>query len=783
MRIGIPLALAFTLILTACSSHSGESIGDPTSPPGDTREVTPPPSMDVSDSGDAEDPPDGVNVDASDVTPPEGGHTSGDESGDVDPEPDSGDVTVPLPLHACVFPPQPPADPVKLVNAFPNLIFSKPVFLTHRGDGSNRLYVVEQEGRIETFENTPLAAGSDLFLDVSDLLIHPTGYTAECGLLGLAFHPDPENPAPVFINYTTNEGGAFRTVISRWSLQAGNPNAVDPASETVILEIPQPYNNHNGGMIGFGPDGLLYIGMGDGGSAGDPLGHGQNKETLLAAILRIDIDSASPYAIPPDNPLMNSAGRDEIYAWGLRNPWRFDFDPLTHELWTGDVGQKQQEEVDIIIKGGNYGWNVTEGDACHLAQTCNTTGFIAPVLTYTHSVGKSITGGAVYRGSEVPSLYGKYIYADYVTKLVFAWEKDGEEPPTEPLLISPAGISSFGVDEQGELHALGLSDGRIRKFVEAFPVPTNPLPPTLSEAHCFSSLETLSPLGGVHPYDVSAPFWADGALKQRWVALPHGTAFSWTEDGELVAPVDTVFLKHFEMQTSTENSPRRLETRVLIVEGPGAVRGHTYRWNEEGTEAHLLQGGATEALAGDSVPEGFTWQYPSAGQCLTCHTDVSGGVLGFNARQLQGTSSAGTTSLQSLLDAGAILPLSSPLPEALPDPADASVDLADRARAYLDSNCSHCHQPDGPTPTALDLRYTTLLEDMSACGLEPEKGSLGIDTPALLMPGSPDQSIVLQRMLAPAESGHRMPPLGSLLADPLGTSVIQAWIVALEQCP
>jgi uncharacterized repeat protein (TIGR03806 family) len=709
----------------------------------------------------------------------------GEESGDVPPDvtPDPDIVVEPPPPHACVFPPQPAPEPVELVDAFPGLVFSKPLFLTHRPDDSNQLFVVEQDGRIRVFDNDPGATSANTFLDIGDLLSYPPGYTAECGLLGLAFHPNADDPAPVFVNYTTNIGGAFRTVVSRWSLMPDDPDVVDPGSESVVIEINQPYNNHNGGMIAFGPDGHLYIGMGDGGSAGDPQGNGQNTETLLGAMLRIDIDSASPYAIPPDNPLVGIAGRDEIHAWGLRNPWRFSFDPVTDELWTGDVGQKALEEVDIIVRGGNYGWDIVEGTECYQATNCNIEDFIAPVLTYPQTVGKSITGGAVYRGASVPSLYGKYVYADYVTKLVFAWEKDATPPPTEPLLISPSGISSFGLDAAGELYALGLLDGKVRRFVETLPTGGDPLPPTLSDTGCFVDAPSLAPLGGVHPYSVSAPLWSDGASKQRWVAVPHGEPIARSVSGDLVPPPETVLIKHFAISLDASETDRKLETRFLVVDGPGAVRGYTYRWNPEGTEAHLLKSGAAETLSGPALSEELTWQYPSSAQCQTCHTDISGGVLGFRAAQLQGLDASGLTVLEALVTAGAVAPYAGPLPPAFADPSDPAAELFERARSYLDANCANCHQPSGPTPTNLDLRHGTPVGDMEACDVAPKKGDLGVDGAILLSPGSPETSTLLDRMLALPASGHRMPPLGSSQIDPLGTSVIHDWIDTLEQCP
>jgi glucose/arabinose dehydrogenase len=354
----------------------------------------------------------------------------------------------------------------QLQEAFPNLVFEWPVDLQHSGDASHRLFVVEQAGRIRILPNSASATATKLFLDISDRVASG----GEMGLLGLAFHPDYKNNGFFFVNYTRTN--PRQTVISRFKVSA-DPDVVDKSSEQILLTIDQPYSNHNGGQTLFGPDGYLYIGLGDGGSGGDPQNNSQNLKSLLGKILRIDVNAApadKAYAIPADNPFAgNTMGfREEIFAYGLRNPWRFSFD-ATGKLWCADVGQNSWEEINIIRKGGNYGWRIMEGLHCYLPSAgCDTTGLILPIFEYAHNAagGYSITGGHIYYGSSVPQLQGRYLFADYVSHKIWSlgyYGPDPAKPIVEELTTAPAGISSFGKDESGELYICAF-DGKIYKF-------------------------------------------------------------------------------------------------------------------------------------------------------------------------------------------------------------------------------------------------------------------------------------------------------------------------------
>ncbi|WP_411031772.1 PQQ-dependent sugar dehydrogenase [Spongiimicrobium sp. 3-5] len=358
----------------------------------------------------------------------------------------------------------PPAEgTLGIVNAFPELRFSRPVDFQSPADGTNRIFVVEQQGTIRVFENTNTVSESSVFLDIQDLV---SDVEDEMGLLGLAFHPDYNSNGFFYVCYSASRS---LSVVSRFQVSSADAAIGDPLSETVLLEIPQPFTNHNGGQLAFGPDGMLYIASGDGGSGGDPQGNAQNRANLLGAVLRIDVNNTEDglnYAIPSDNPFTgDSEFRGEIFAYGLRNPWRISFDTQTGVLWAGDVGQDKLEEIDIIESGNNYGWNILEGTDCFLDATCDQNGLTAPVFEYNHDNGDvSITGGYVYRGNALPQLQGLYVYADFVTGRI--WALTINQNPVNALLVnSGLNIASFGTDQENELYICSF-DGSIYKFEE-----------------------------------------------------------------------------------------------------------------------------------------------------------------------------------------------------------------------------------------------------------------------------------------------------------------------------
>lgn len=357
--------------------------------------------------------------------------------------------------------PFPPMPTIRLVTAFSAL--KAPVGLYHAGDGSGRVFIVEQRGTIQV--RKPGQGGPKTFLDISDRVTSG----GELGLLGLAFHPDFAENGRFLVNYTARTGG-LHTVISEFRVNE-NPDQADGRIERILLSIPQPYANHNGGEIGFGPDGLLYIATGDGGSGNDPHGNGQSLLTLLGKILRIDVDRAEgdkAYGVPPDNPFVKRRNAaPEIWAYGLRNPWRFAFDPATGSLFAGDVGQGAREEINVIQKGGNYGWNVMEGSICTpgVNRRCSPRGFVAPIIDYPRSDGTTVVGGRVYRGQAIPSLCGVYLYGDFGSGVIWGLRYEGGAViEQQKLLDTGRPVAAFGEDQQRELYVVDYA-GEALKIV------------------------------------------------------------------------------------------------------------------------------------------------------------------------------------------------------------------------------------------------------------------------------------------------------------------------------
>ena len=360
--------------------------------------------------------------------------------------------------------------PAELQRAFGEITFEDPVFLTHAGDGTGRLFVVEQRGLVHVLASAGPRTEARVFLDISGRV---SSARREEGLLGLAFDPGFASNGHFYVYYSA--AGPRRSVLSRFSVSP-DPGAADGATELVLLEVPQPFANHNGGMIAFGPDGYLYVGLGDGGSGGDPRGNGQDVRTLLGSILRIDVGGATagaPYRVPADNPFVGAPdAREEIWAYGLRNPWRFSFDTATGELWAADVGQNDYEEVDLVLPGRNYGWNTMEGMHCFLTADCDRSGLEPPIVEYDHALGCSVTGGYVYRGADVPALAGVYAYADFCSGRIWGLRHEAGRVSGPVLLLqAPFPVSSFGTDSRGELYVMGF-DGGVYRFVGDPPAPT-----------------------------------------------------------------------------------------------------------------------------------------------------------------------------------------------------------------------------------------------------------------------------------------------------------------------
>jgi len=657
------------------------------------------------------------------------------------------------------------------VRAFPNLGFSRPVKITHAGDGSDRLFVAEQDGRVRVFPNDPTTTSAPVLLDITDRVSRAGN---EEGLLGLAFDPLFSVNGHFYVYYSA--ANPRRSVIARYTARG---NTASRSSEFILMTIPQPYSNHNGGDLAFGPDdGLLYVSCGDGGSGGDPQNNGQDLDTLLGSILRMRTNGGAA----DTNPYYTGSGgaRDYIWAYGLRNPWRMSFDRVTHELWTGDVGQNAYEEVDVIERGGNYGWRIYEGDAeFNNPSSRPATDFIAPVQTYGRSLGTSISGGYVYRGPTLNSVPGAYLYADFVSGRVWALVRNSGVVVSNTQVANIQNPSSFGEDEAGELYVCSFN-GSIYRFEEnGTPPPAGPVPTLLSRTGLFDSLAPLTPSAGLVPYDVNAPLWSDGAVKRRWIALPDNEAITFDASDAWSFPLGTVIVKHFDL-TTAPGVVTRVDTRVLVRESRG-WRGYSYRWNDAGTDASLVEDAETREFTIQEAggPRMQTWTYPSQDDCLRCHTPAAGYVLGVTTAQLNRDYAYGAVSDNQLRTWDHIGMFNDAVPapsqlSALAKPADVAAPLDDRARAYLDSNCSSCHRPQGPTAVNLDLRWSIAEAAMQLFDVVPSDGSLGLPGERRAVAGTKESSTLWERMRL--RDDKAMPPLGSHVVDAFGVELIGDWI-------
>jgi uncharacterized repeat protein (TIGR03806 family) len=690
---------------------------------------------------------------------------------------------------SCVAWERPNAGSTISLSRYTNLSFTSSVAMLQAPNDDAHWYVVEQGGMVKRF-NASNPTSTTAFIDMTSRVTAG----GEAGLLGMAFHPDFPTDKRVFLSYTTTVSSQL---VSRISSFLSNDSGVtlDAASEAILLTVNQPEDNHNGGNIAFGKDGYLYIGFGDGGGGGDghgTNGNGQRLTTLLGKMLRIDVDAATPYGIPPTNPFAAqttrcpAAGRTtgecpEIYAWGLRNPWRWSFDRSTGELWLGDVGQGVWEEVDKITSGGNYGWRCREGAHDYNSAgtpACSGATLIDPVAEYNHTLGIAITGGYVYRGPQSTSLTGRYIFGDYGSGRIWAWIPENATQPREPTLLleSNLNIASFAQGNDGELYIVNLF-GTLHRVIFQPGTGGGTVPATLSASGCVSQADAKQPAAGLIPYDINAPFWSDGAAKERWMALPEGSNIAVQANGDWDFPNGSVLMKNFRV------GAQLIETRLFVRHPDGNWSGATYEWNAQQTDATLLQGGAVR-----DIGNGQQWIFPSESQCLECHTAAAGRSLGLETAQLNRTFTYAQTgrTANELFTLNHINTLTPPIVDpatepAMPDPTDTTASLTNRARAYLHTNCSQCHRPNGPTPSTMDLRYTTALNATNACSTAPQSGDLGLGANArLIAPGSATNSIVVNR--ANRRDQYAMPPLGSNQVDTAGVALLTQWINGLGGC-
>lgn len=691
---------------------------------------------------------------------------------------------------SCIAPTRPiTGSAVQFIDAFPSAPdLSLPTKLLFEPVTDGRWFVLQKSGEIVTLDPANPAVTSE-YLDLNDGRSVRTN--SEGGLLGMAFHPDYPQTPEIFVSYTIDHTGpSMRSVISR--LQLDNIDSPGPGTvEQVILEVDQDFDNHNGGDIAFGPDGLLYVGFGDGGSGNDPLARSQDNTRLLGAMLRLDVaGTGAGYTIPVDNPFAGNAqcgpsgnanNCPEIYAWGLRNPWRWAFDSSNGELWLADVGQSAREEVNIVSLGGNYGWRCREGSQSTAnAADCDLNQLIDPVTEYGRDEGRSITGGQVYRGDDIPDLFGLYVYGDFASGNFWVARPDGQGGYTnESIAATPYGPTAMAIGPDDELYMVeisGTGTSRIRRMALTSGMSSDSIPDRLIDTGCVEDQSPTSVSNGLIPYDLNARFWSDGADKDRHIGLPDGQTVTIQPEGDFEFPNGTVIVKNFRL------GGRLIETRHLMRHPDGVWAGYTYEWNAAQTEATRVRGGKVVEIQGQE------WIYPSEAQCMQCHTAAAGFALGPEIAQLNREFQYPQTARNAnqLATLEHINVFSAPLPDdvaqldRLAEPEDTSNNLGDRARAYLHTNCAGCHQPNGPSPSDLDLRYSISLAQTNACDRAPQGADLGVIDARLIAPGDSASSLVATRMAR--RDVHGMPPVGSNVIDSEGVTLVSQWIDQLSDC-
>jgi uncharacterized repeat protein (TIGR03806 family) len=630
-------------------------------------------------------------------------------------------------------------------------------------------------------------------------------------LWSLAFHPGYQRNGQVYLCYIEHgdKGNVNRIVRMTVPAELRRPGTVptaDPATLQTVIEWPCG-EDHFGGCLAFGADGMLYFSAGDGHGYADGNQTGQDISDLNASILRIDVDRPTPgaqYSVPADNPFVGKHGaRPEVWAYGLRNVWKFSFDRRSGELWAADVGQDLWEPVVRVERGGNYGWSVTEGTHDFRPERRRgPTPILPPVYQHEHSEARSITGGFVYRGRAFPDLIGRYIYGDYETGKVWALQYIAGKPPVVTELVdTPLKLVAFGERPDGELVLLdyqGTLHRLERNPAAGDTAGAGKFPRRLSQTGLFADTARHVVAPGVVPYEVNSPLWSDGAIKHRYLAVPPGAKIGYRPRDAWSFPDGSVLVKTFELELHPGHpaSRRRLETRLMHLE-EGHWRGYTYIWNADQTDAELLDDprGKDQAfdIADASVPGGVRkqiWHYPGRAECTLCHTMPAGFVLGLSTLQMnRAVDHGGRTENQiaALETAGyfnkAVLAAHDLPPDdesayaklpRMPSPADTSAPLGDRARAYLDANCSHCHRKWGGGNALFELTYGKSLDETRTVLVAPQHGSHGLENPKLIVPGSPERSLLAHRMKILGPS--RMPRIASSVLDPLGVQVITDWI-------
>jgi uncharacterized repeat protein (TIGR03806 family) len=707
------------------------------------------------------------------------------------------------PNATCIAPSRPPpSGAVKWDRAYENVNLEQTIAMAQPPGDKTRWFAASRTGKIVTFPAANPAAPTDatIVADLATLAGRPVQTEMEGGLLGFAIHPSFAQNGRIYVTWTTNEGGGPSSEVGY--LTASNGGA-PTYTYTKIFSFPRTRFEHCGGGIAFTKDGYLLLGFGD--MANDT--NGQRTPGFSSRILRLDVDhpeGGKAYGIPASNPYKNApAGSEppEVFAKGLRNPFRISIDRETGDIWVGDVGQDTYEEINRVELGGNYGWPCREGAHDYKATDTwlcpSTQGLIDPIVEHEHGTGggRSITGGVVYRGNAIPGYQGTYVYGDFIKTELWALSNASTATPiATSTLLNEGGqpaveATHFAEDDDGEIYVSSIINNRIYKLAAANPTAPSTFPDRLSKTGCFEPSDPKKPTAGLIPYRVNAALWSDGAEKERFLALPDGKTIAVSPtDGDFDLPIGSVLTKSFSI------GGKLIETRLLVRHDDGEWAGYSYEWNDDQSDAMLLQSGRTKSLSGPGSVS--SWTFPSRGECTRCHTAAAGRALGLEVGQLNGDSIYPTTNrlsnqLQTLEHIGMFnAPLGRPVNELIvyPDPfktgeegAAAVASLETRARAYLHANCSMCHRPNGgPERAPMDFRFSTPFADAKSCNVKSIIDDLGVPDAKILSPGKPEASLISLRVKA--SDRNRMPPLGTKVVDDEGAKLLDDWI-RTTTCP
>ncbi len=708
--------------------------------------------------------------------------------------------------------PEPPL-PYASQRMYPNLKLNNPVAIAHQ-PGSDRLWTITVDGpkgttNIRRFIDTPDVSETELLLPADDRVA-----------TDLLFHPNFTQNGFVYLghNRPISPGGEKYSRISRFKVNPQAPYEFDPKSETTIIDWPS--DGHNGVAMAFGLDGMFYVTTGDGTSDSDTNLRGQEMSLLTAKVLRIDLEHPAadkPYSVPADNPFV---GREKIapetWAFGLRNPWRMTTDRQTGHIWIGNNGQDLWEQVYFLRKGDNYGWSVYEGShPFYLNRELGPAPHTKPTLEHHHSEARSLTGGIVLYGDKLPELRGVYVYGDHSTGKIWGARHDGTNVTWHrELADTPFHISGFGTDSHGELliaDYVGNGEGAFYTLVPAPPkTETRSFPQKLSETGLFQSVKGHVVEPALIPYDVNAPLWSDGSAKVRYVGIPGDTPkIGITNNRGWSFPNETVTVKSFslEMTEGDAASKRWIETRLMTKQQNEWI-GYTYRWNEEQTEATLVEkeGADVDFTIRTSLgTRRQTWHYPSRAECMVCHSRAAGFVLGLSTVQMNrpsldipttavaGGSQEASATLRdnivktenqlAMLQRLGLLKLDK-MPdefERLSNPYDPQANLEARAKSYLHANCAICHIDAGGGNSPMQLEYATAIDKMKLIDAVPVHDKFGIADARLIAPGHPERSVLLNRM---AKRGRgQMPQLATTIVDEPAVKMLTEWIAELGTKP